>query len=298
MPRRSRAPIGAVGLVLGGAVSVQFGAAIAALLFPRVGVAGVVTLRLVIAAVLLLALCRPRMRGYARRDWGLIVGFGVVLAGMNTAIYLAIDRIPLGPAVTLEVLGPLLLSVVTARRAVSWLWALLALVGVFLLGNGGFDRLNPAGVGFALLSATLWAAYIVCSARVGGRFPKADGLALAMLVAALVTVPVGVIGSGSALLDPTVVAVGAAVAVLSSALPYSLELFALRRMPTTTFAVLSSLGPALAALAGYLLLGQTLTVLETAGIGLVIAASIGAVRTGGEVSQERQRLGAAPRAST
>jgi inner membrane transporter RhtA len=266
-------------LVLAGAVSVQFGSAVAALLFPRAGVAGVVSLRLTIAAVFLLVVCRPRLRGYRRSDWLLVGGFAVALAGMNTLIYQAIDRIPLGPAVTLEVLGPLALSVFAARRAASWLWAGLALLGVVLLGYQGFGRLNPSGAAFALGAAVMWAAYIVFSARVGRRFRKADGLALAMAAAALLTLPAGLVASGSALLNPGVLALGAAVAMLSSVLPYTLELLALRRMTTATFGVLMSLGPALAALAGYLVLHQSLAPVELVAIALVIAASIGAVRT-------------------
>jgi inner membrane transporter RhtA len=180
--------------------------------------------------------------------------------------------------VTLEVLGPLTLSVLAARRLASWCWAGLAAAGVALLGQGGFDRLNPVGAGLALAAGAMWAAYIVFSARVGQRFPGADGLALALAVAALLTLPAGLLGSGTALLDPTVLALGATVAVLSSVLPYTLELLALRRLPTHTFAVLMSLGPAIAALAGWLVLDQALTVPEVLAIGLVIAASVGAVR--------------------
>ena len=163
---------GAVGLVLGALLSGPFGAAVAALLFPRVGVDGVVTLRLTIAALVLLAVCRPRVRGYRRADWLLIGGFGAALAGMNTLAYHAIALIPLGPVVMLEVLGPLVLSVVTARRAASWWWAGLAAAGVALLSSTGFDRLTPAGIGFAAAAGAVWAGYIMASARVGQRFPQ------------------------------------------------------------------------------------------------------------------------------
>ncbi|KKJ93783.1 DMT family transporter [Micromonospora sp. HK10] len=278
--RRSTGRAGAVGLVLGGALSVQFGSAVAALIFPRTGVAGAVTLRLAIGAVLLLAVCRPRLRGHGRADWGAVVAFGLALAGMNSIFYQAIERIPLGPAVTLEVLGPLALSVVTARRLAAWCWAALALAGVALLGQGGFDRLDPLGAGLALGAGALWAAYIVCSARVGGRFPRADGLALALGVAALVTLPFGLVGAGGRLWHPAVLGLGAGLALLASVLPYTLELLALRRLPTATFAVLMSLGPAIAALAGWSVLGQALHPVEVLAIGLVIAASIGAVRAG------------------
>ncbi|MDG4810015.1 EamA family transporter [Micromonospora sp. WMMD1120] len=288
-PVQRRGGVVAVGLVLGGALSVQFGSAVAALIFPRTGVAGAVTLRLTISAVLLLVVCRPRLRGHDRSAWLAAGGFGLALAGMNSLFYQAIERIPLGPAVTLEVLGPLALSVFSARRPASWGWAGLALAGVALLGQGGFDRLNLVGVLFAFGAGSMWAAYIVLSARVGSRFPGADGLALALTVAALVTLPLGVLDAGAALLDPQVLALGAALAVLASGLPYTLELLALRRMPTATFAVLMSLGPAVATLAGWLVLRQELTVVECVAIVLVIAASIGAVRVNAAAARRPER---------
>jgi inner membrane transporter RhtA len=268
-----------VGLVLAGGISVQFGGALAVTLMPRAGALGVVSLRLLAAAVVLLVVCRPRLRGHSRTDWGTVVVFGLTMAAMNGLFYQALDRIPLGPAVTLEVLGPLALSVLASRRAINVLWASLALAGVFLLGGGGFSSLDPAGVAFALGAGAMWATYIVFSARTGRRFPQADGLALAMAVAALAFLPLGIAGSGAKLLDPTVIALGSAVALLSSVLPYTLELLALRRLPASTFAVLMSLEPALAATAGFLILDQTLTVAEAAAIALVITASMGAVRT-------------------
>jgi inner membrane transporter RhtA len=279
IPVPSTRRTGAVGLVLGALLSGPFGGAVAALLFPRVGVDGVVTLRLTIAALVLLAVCRPSVRGYRRADWLLIGGFGAAIAGMNTLFYHAISLIPLGPAVMLEVLDPLILSVVTARRAASWLWAGLAAAGVALLSSTGFDRLTPAGIGFAAAAGAMWAGYIMASARVGQRFPKADGLALAMTAAAVITLPSGAGTAGTTLLNPYVLAMGAAVALLSSALPYTLELLALRRMPTTTFAVLMSLLPAVAAVAGFVVLHQRLTPIEGLAIALVVAANIGAVRT-------------------
>ncbi|MFJ6562869.1 EamA family transporter [Streptomyces sp. NPDC091412] len=271
--------LGPVGLVLAGGISVQFGAAVAVTLMPRAGALGVVTLRLLVAAIVLLLVCRPRLRGHSRADWGTVVVFGIAMAGMNGLFYQAAARIPLGPAVTLEVLGPLALSVLASRRAINFVWAALALAGVFLLGGGSFDSLDPAGVGFALSAGVMWAAYIVFSARTGRRFPQADGLALAMAVGALLFLPLGIAESGSKLVVPTTFALGAGVAVLSSVLPYTLELLALRRLPASTFAVLMSLEPALAATAGFLILGQSLTALQTVAIVLVIAASMGAVRT-------------------
>ncbi|WP_073946104.1 EamA family transporter [Streptomyces kebangsaanensis] len=271
--------LGPVGLVLGGCVSVQFGGALAVALMPRAGALGVVTLRLVVAAIVLLVVCRPRLRGHSRTDWGTVVVFGIAMAGMNGLFYQAVARIPLGPAVTLEVLGPLALSVLASRRAVNFVWAGLALGGVFLLGGGGFGSLDLVGVAFALAAGGMWAAYIVFSARTGRRFPQADGLALAMTVGAVLFLPLGIAESGAKLVDPVTLGLGAAVALLSSVLPYTLELLALRRLPASTFAILMSLEPALAATAGFLILGQSLTAPQTVAIALVIAASMGAVRT-------------------
>lgn len=268
-------------LVLGGLLAQEIGAALAASLFPQAGALGIVALRLTFSAVLLLAVCRPRVRGHRRADWVVIVAFGVTLAGMNTLFYQAIARIPLGTAVTLEVLGPLVLSVVTTRRATSWLWAALAMGGVALLGHSGLDSLDGVGVGFALGAAALWTAYILLSARIGARFPKADGLALAMAVGAVLSLPAGLADAGGRLLDPVILGLGAAVAVLSSALPYTLEMLALRRLAPATFAVLMSLAPAVAALAGYLVLHQGLTGIDLIAITLVVAASTGAVHASG-----------------
>ncbi|MEU0738282.1 EamA family transporter [Streptomyces sp. NPDC006134] len=274
-----RGALGPVGLVLAGGISVQFGGALAVTLMPRTGALGVVTLRLLVAAVVLLLVCRPRLRGHSRADWGTVIVFGVAMAGMNGLFYQALARIPMGPAVTLEVLGPLALSVLTSRRVVNLLWAALALAGVFLLGGGGFADLDLLGVAFALGAGAMWAAYIVFSARTGRRFPQADGLALAMAVGAVLFLPLGIAESGAELIDPTTIALGGAVALLSSVLPYTLELLALRRMPASTFAVLMSLEPAIAATAGFLILDQALTATESIAIALVIAASMGAVRT-------------------
>lgn len=282
--RSRRGSLGPVGLVVGGALSVQFGAAVAVLLMPQAGAFGVVTLRLVLAALVLLVICRPRFRGHSRADWGTVVAFGVAMAAMNILFYQSIDRIPLGAAVTLEVLGPLTLSVIVSRRAINFVWAGLALIGVLLLSGGGFDRLDPVGALLAVAAGGMWAAYIVFSARTGRRFPQADGLALALGVGALLSLPLGLMESGSKLIEPSILLLGLGVALLSSVLPYTLELLALRRLPASTFAVLMSLEPAVAATAGFLVLNQALAATDALAITLVIAASIGAVR-----SQVRRR---------
>ena len=277
---RRDVPVG-VGLVLAAALSVQTGAAVAALLFPRAGVAGVVTMRLTVAALVLLLVCRPRLRGHTRADWLTVLAFGAAQASMNVLFYQAIDRLHLGVAVTIEVLGPLVLSVLAGRGKARWLWAGLALAGVALLGRGATD-LDPVGVAFAAGAAAMWATSIVLTARAAARFPKADGLALGLTVAAALVLPWGLTASGTALLDPVTLGLGTAVALLSSALPYSMELFALRRLPTPTFAVLMSLGPVAATLAGFAVLGQALTPVQLVAIGLVVAASAGAVRAPGQ----------------
>ncbi|MER0446485.1 EamA family transporter [Streptomyces sp. Edi4] len=274
-----RAAFAPVALVVAGGMSVQFGAALAVTLMPRAGAAGVVTLRLVAAAIVLLLICRPGLRGHSRADWGTVVAFGVAMAGMNGLFYQAVDRVPLGVAVTLEVLGPLTLSVFASKRLVNVVWAGLALAGVILLGGGGFGGLDLVGAAYALGAGVCWAVYILFSARTGRRFPQADGLALAMAVGAVVFLPIGVAQAGTALLVPSTVALGAAVAVLSSVLPYTLELLALRRLPASTFAILMSLEPAIAAAAGFLILDQSLSWPQALAIGLVIGASVGAVRT-------------------
>ena len=278
-PGGRRAALAPVALVVAGGLSVQFGSAVAALLMPRAGALGVVTLRLVVAAVVLLVVCRPKLRGHSRADWGTVVAFGIAMGAMNMLFYQALDRIPLGAAVTLEVLGPLALSVIASRRLINFVWAGLALGGVFLLGGGGFDRLDPLGAAFALGAGAMWATYIVFSARTGRRFPQADGLALAMVVAAVLSLPLGILESGAKLAVPSTLAMGAAVALMSSVLPYTLELMALRRLPAHTFAVLMSLEPAIAATAGFLILDQALTATDALAIALVIGASMGAVRS-------------------
>lgn len=270
----------ATGLVVGAAVSVQFGSAVAALVFPLAGPMGVVTLRIAVAAVILLAVLRPRLRGRTRADWLHVVVFGVALAAMNTLFYHAIDRIPLGIAVTFEVLGPLTVYVLLGRRVLTAVWALLALVGIYLLGGASVTELDPVGVALAVGAGAAWAAYIVFGARVARAFTGAEGLALALGVGAMLTVPLGWASAGATLLDPRVLGIGIGVALLSSVVPYSLEMAALRRVSAANFAVMVSLYPLTAALAGFLVLGQRLTAVDLLAMVLVAAAVAGATLTG------------------
>jgi inner membrane transporter RhtA len=262
-------------LVLGAIGSVQFGAAIATTLFDEVGPAGAVLLRLVTATVVLLAIWRPRVRGRTRRELLLATLFGLILAAMNVSFYEAIHRIPLGIAVTIEFVGPLAVAVAGSRRPRDLLWVGLAVLGILALTHGDSSQLDALGIAFALLAGCCWGLYILVNARVGRAFEGASGLALAMVVASLVVLPLGVAQAGSHLLAVHSLAVGAAVGILSSAVPYTFEVEALRRITAAVFGVLMSLEPGVAALAGFLVLGQNLSIRALVGIALVVMASVG-----------------------
>jgi inner membrane transporter RhtA len=266
-------------LVMLSIVSAQIGAAIAKTLFDSLGPGGTVFLRIAFASLVLLVLVRPKLGGYDRNAY-LVVGlFGLALAGMNFSIYLAIDRIPLGVAVTLEFVGPLGVAVAGSRRVLDLLWVVLAAAGILLLAPlgafGGMD-LDPVGVAFALFAGCLWASYILLSARTGSAFPGGTGLVIALCVGTVVLAPFGIAGAGYALLDPKLLLAGFGVAMLSSAIPFSLDLEALRRIPARVFGVLMSLEPAVAALAGLVVLGERLEVRAVAAIVLVTVAAAGA----------------------
>ena len=240
-------------LLLGSIASVQFGAAFADKLFPQAGPGGVVMLRLVLSAAMLLALTRPRLRGRSVADIRAAVAFGLVLGAMNWSFYEALDRIPLGVAVTIEFLGPLAVAAAGSRRLRDIGWVVLAGGGVALLATqGSHEHIHPLGVGLALFAGAFWAAYILLSKRVGACFEALDGLAVALAVGSVVVIPAGVVEGGAALGRPSVLAGGLAVALLSSLIPYSLEIMALRRLSAAAFGLLMSLEPAVAALAGVL----------------------------------------------
>lgn len=269
-------------LVLGAVLSVQLGAAAATTLFDEIGPAGTVFYRLLFAAVALVAIWRPRRADVSGpAALRLAALFGVALAAMNWSFYEAIDRIPLGIAVTLEFAGPLSVALWSSRRRLDLLWVAMASAGVVLLAGPAGSSPDPVGVALALTAGFFWGAYILLSSRVGQQFSGGRGLALAMVVAAALVVAPGIAAGGADLLDARIVAVGAAVAVLSSLIPYSLELEALRRLPVGVFGVLMSLEPGVAALVGLVALAQGLAPAEAAGIALVTAASAGALRQSG-----------------
>ncbi|MGV8912734.1 MAG: EamA family transporter [Rhodoglobus sp.] len=270
-------------LVVLGLIFQDVGASVAILLFPEVGPAGMVSLRLVFSAAILLAIARPNLRAISTRAWFMALVFGISLGGMNMLFYGAISRVDLGAAVTIEVLGPLVLSVIVARRASAWLWAVLAFAGVALLGLGSVGALDPIGVAFALAAAVSWAGYILASRKTGQVFAGLDGLAIAMAIGAIISLPFGIAQAGSTLLEPSILVRGLAVAICSSAIPYALELIALRRISAAAFSVLMALAPAIATGAGFFVLGQSITLVQGIGIALVIAASIGAVRAASRI---------------
>jgi len=270
------------------AISQEVGAAFAVGLFAALGAIGAVFVRLFVAGAILCVTVRPGLRGLSRRAWLSAVALAATVTVMNLCFYNALTRIPLGVAVTVEALGPLALSVVVSSRRTAWLWALLALLGVALLSLTGVrvGHLDTVGLAFAAGAAVSWAAYILATARAGSDFPNLDGLAVATAIGAVVTAPFAAVAvNPDSALRWQVLGLGAIVGVMSSVIPYSLELISLRRLPPETFAILTCLSPVVAAVAGWLMLGQQLAVTGYVAIVLVTVASIGAVRAA------RERLG-------
>ncbi|PZO42572.1 MAG: EamA family transporter [Shackletoniella antarctica] len=265
-------------LVLFSIASMQVGAAFAKSLFPEVGPAGMVLMRVGFAAITLFFLCRPAWRFHTRHEIINLLSFGVVLSLMNLSFYAAIERIPVGIAATLEFIGPLGLATLKSRKKLDALWIVLAFAGILLLAPIRGDGLDIIGVFFALLAAIFWALYILLSAESGRAFPGVDGLCWAMIIAAFILSPIGIYSAGSTLLNPKVLMLGFAVAMLSSMIPYTLELIALKSLPVHVFGILKSLEPMAGAVAGLLILGETLTVQAVLAIILVSLAAAGASR--------------------
>ncbi len=275
--RLPRLPVHA--LVIGSISSVQVGAAWATTIFNQVGAGGACLLRLASASAVMLAVTRPSLRMVSKSQWIAACSLGLVLAGMNLSFYEAISRIPLGTAVTIEFIGPLLVALAGSRRARDLIWAVLAACGIVALCHGLGQGGDLAGFALAATAGLFWGAYILLQAQLGRAFDDTSGLALAMTVAAVAVLPFGVAQGAGKLLDPAVLGVGIAVGMLSSAIPYSLELRALRSLSTATFGILMSLEPAVAAIAGAIVIGQRITFRDAIGIGLVCLASLGASLT-------------------
>jgi inner membrane transporter RhtA len=269
-----------VAMVFGSVVSVQCGSAIASGLFDQLGPEGTVFLRSLLAGAVFLALSRPSWRMVREPGFHEVLIFGVILFGMNACFYAAIDRIPLGAAVTLEFVGPLGLAIIGSHRRRDLIWVVIAAAGILLLSDGLGDGLLSLGAAFAIGSGLCWALYIVQSARIGQRFDGVQPVAIAIAISAVLAAPLGVAEGGADLLHPSAWAIALAVGLLSTVIPYTLELNALRVIPNAVFGVLMSLQPAVAAIVGLVLLSQGLSVKEVLAIGLVVIASAGALRTG------------------
>lgn len=281
LPLRPRgdAEYGPVLLVVLAVVSVQVGGAFAATLLPSLGVLGTTALRLVIAGVILGLVVRPRLRGRTAGDWRAVLAFAAALALMNTTFYGSLTRLDIGVAVTIEFAGPLLMSAVLSRTGRDLAAVAAAAAGVVLVSGAwrlvaGGEAIDPVGALLAATAGACWCGYILTSARVGRRFEGLDGIALALLLGSVVVAPLGIWSAGSRLLEPGLLAVGLGVALASSAIPYSLELVALRRLSPAVFGVLLSLEPAAAAGAGMVVLQQWLDPLQLVGIALVVVASV------------------------
>lgn len=271
-------------LVLTAIVSVQFGGAIAATLIPQIGAAAAVTLRLAIGTILLLAIVRPRLRGHSRRAWATVVLFGVALGSMNLSFYACLGYLHIGVAVTIEFIGPLLLAAVLSRRRLDLAAVVAAALGVLLISQAlstPWAQLPRTGILLALVAGACWAGYVLLSSRTGAAFPGLEGLAVAMVVAATLVTPWGLTSVGS--WDGSVWWRGVAIAVLSSVVPYSCELVALRTLSPRVFGVLLSLEPVVAALAGFVVLHQTLAATQMVGMTFVVAASVVVMGRRGEV---------------
>lgn len=278
---RLRPRVPAPALVLGSALSLHAGSAIAKSLFATFGPPGVVFIRLLFGTIILAAVARPSLRGWSASEARLAVALGVLLASLNLTFYEAIDRAPLGVVVTIQFIGPLAVAVAGSRRPIDVVWVVLAAGGIALLADGASDAISPIGVVLAAVAGALWACYILIGGRIARAFTGTAVLVPAMALATVLALPWGVLGlarAGPRLGDVGLLAAGAGVGLLSSAVPWSLELEALRRLPSHVFGVLVSLSPAVAALSGFVLLGEQLRIRAWVGIGFVVLASAAASR--------------------
>lgn len=260
-------------------ISVQSGAAIAKGLFPAIGAAGTASLRIGISALILLVVYRPDLKKITSDQWKLIIPYGLSLGAMNLIFYLSIERIPIGLAVTLEFIGPLLVAVFGSKRIIDFFWVLLAAAGIVLIAPWSNNGLDILGVLFALLAGALWAAYIVLGGKISKIMKGGDAVTVGMLFASILIVPFGILGNGLSNLTPQLLGLGVALALLSSAIPFTLEMKALGQLPARTFSILMSLEPAAASICAFIFLQEYLTFNEILAVIFVVIASAGSTIT-------------------
>ena len=265
--------------VLFAIISVQSGAAIAKTLFPAIGAAGTASLRIGISAIILLAVYRPNLLKITPNQWKIVIPYGLSLGAMNLIFYLAIERIPIGLAVTLEFIGPLVVAVIGSKRLIDFLWVLLAAIGIVLIAPWSNNGIDLLGVLFALLAGALWAAYIVLGTKVSKIMKGGDAVATGMLFASILIVPFGILENGLTNLTPTFLYLGIALALLSSAIPFTLEMKALAQLPARTFSILMSLEPAAASIFAFIFLQEHLAFNEILAVVFVVIASVGSTIT-------------------
>ena len=265
--------------VLFAIISVQSGAAIAKTLFPAIGAAGTASLRIGISAIILLAVYRPNLLKITPNQWKIVIPYGLSLGAMNLIFYLAIERIPIGLAVTLEFIGPLVVAVIGSKRLIDYLWVLLAAIGIVLIAPWSNNGIDLLGVLFALLAGAFWAAYIVLGTKVSKIMKGGDAVATGMLFASILIVPFGILENGLTNLTPTFLYLGIALALLSSAIPFTLEMKALAQLPARTFSILMSLEPAAASIFAFIFLQEYLTFNEILAVVFVVIASVGSTIT-------------------
>jgi inner membrane transporter RhtA len=266
-------------------LSVQCGAAIAKTLFPALGAAGTATLRIGISAIILWIVYRPNVKTITAKQWKSVIPYGLSLGAMNVIFYLAIERIPIALGVTLEFVGPLLLAIVGSKQIVDFLWAFLAAVGIALIAPWNNNGIDLLGVLFALLAGGFWSGYIILGGKISKIMKGGDAVAIGMLFATILILPFGLLSSKIGHLNPKYLAMGAALALLSSAIPFSLEMKALKHIPARTFSILMSLEPAVAAICGLIFLQEYLSLKECLAIAAVIIASVGST-----LSAKRSKL--------
>ncbi|MFD2285293.1 EamA family transporter [Pedobacter petrophilus] len=256
-------------------ISVQCGAAIAKGLFPEIGAAATASLRIGLSAVILLIAFRPNMLKLNARQWKYVILYGVSLGMMNMVFYLAISRIPVGLGVTLEFVGPLILAIFGSRRTIDFIWVTLSVIGIALIAPWNSKGLDISGVLLALLAGVFWAAYIILGGRISKIMKGGEAVSVGMLIATIIILPFGILSGGLHHLDAKLLGLGAALALLSSAIPFTLEIGALKQLPAKTFSILMSLEPAMASVAAFVFLQEYLSVTECIAVGCVVVASAG-----------------------